>query len=311
MFTVAGGSLELVNVDLVMTIPNRLGSERWAMFSLERPEKVQLNRATVTLVNPHNKLACVFEQRTTVGQSLENMGIRKDGMPVVPPELLITKSFIRGIGDFIAMRDLVPARYDLKDVVVGLDGNLLQMNLTTDSMETERETVTLDVEHVTALLGQSLLAVEGSGSLTEKLPSIYLFARNNIISSGMNRPLISMRGLPDFMDFQQSFSWKGNLNYYDNIETFLEISTPELASNRRWDYSYWKSFWSSNEGVGSSNSAILWRNKTLDRSFVNLTRENVELSAESAPVRGASDGYAAGATLRELPPLPQLDRSDK
>ena len=304
MITVAGGLLELVNVDLMMTIPNRAGSERWAMFSLERPEKVQLKGVTLTVANPHNKSACVFEQRSPAGQGLENMGTRKDGMPVVPPELVLTESFVRGIGDFIVMRDPVPARFELKDTVVGVDGNLLQLKLVMDSVGMERESIMLELEHVTCRLGQSLLSVEGSGGLSEKLPPLFLFARNNIISCGLNRPLISMRGLADFMDFQQSFAWKGDLNFYDNIETFLEIATPQVSISRNLDHSGWKSFWASNEGVGSINAPVVWRTKALDRSFANLTRENVELAADSQPaVKGASDGYAAGATMKKLPPL--------
>ncbi len=301
MITVAGGSLELVKVDLVMTVPNR-GSDRWALFSLERPENVQLKRVVLTVVNPYSKTACVFEQRVPVGQSLPGTGIRKDGMPVVPPKLTLTESFVRGVGDFIVMRDPVPARLELKDTVIGVDGNLLQIKkLLMDSTGMDRESITLDLEHVTCLLGQSLLTVEGAGGMMEKLPPIFLFARNNVISCGPGRPLISMRGLADFMDFQQSFSWEGNLNFYDNIETFLEISTPELSSNRKWDHAYWKSFWGTNEGGASSNAPLLWRTKSFDRSFANLTEESVELSAMSAPVKGASDGFAAGATLKKLP----------
>lgn len=304
MITVSGGLLELVNVDLVMTIPNRVGSERWSMFSLERPEKVQLKGVTLTVANPNNKPACVFEQRVPVGQGLENMGLRKDGMPVVPPELLLVESFARGVGDLIVMRDPVPARYELKDTAVGVDGNLLQLKLVMDSPGMERESITLELEHVTCRLGQSLLSVEGSGGLSEKLPPLLLFARNNVISCGPNRPLISMRGLADFMDFQQSFSWKGDLNFYDNIDTFLEIATPQLSSSRNLDHAAWKAFWQSDEGVGSINAPVVWRSKSLDKSFASMTRENVELAAESQPaVKGASDGYAAGATIKKLPPL--------
>src|SRR5262249_22093476 len=157
--------------------------------------------------------------------------------------------------------------YDLKDTVVGVDGNLLQLRLVMDSVGMERESITLDLEHVTCRLGQSLLVVEGTGGLTERLPPIFLFARNNVISCGLNRPLISMRGIPDFMDFQQSFSWKGDLNFYDNIGTFLEIATPQLSTSRNLDHSDWKSFWASNEGIGSINAPVVWKSKSLDRTF--------------------------------------------
>lgn len=301
MITVAGGSLELVNVDLLMTVPNRVGSDRWALFSLERPEKVQLSSVMLTVANPYNKPACVFEQRSPSVPSLEGMVPPKNGMPAVPPELVVNESFVRGVCDFIVMRDVVPARFDLKDVFVGVDGNLLQLRLVMDSGGMDRESIQLELVHVTCRLGQSLLAVEGSGGFSEKLPPLFVFASNNIISCGPNRPLMSMRGLADFMDFQQSFSWKGELNYYDSIETFLEVSSTSLSGSRNLDHAGWKSFWGTNEGIGSPNVPVAWRTKTLEKSYASLTRENVELASDSPAVKGASNGNAAGVTVKKLP----------
>ena len=300
MITIAGGSLDLVNVDLVMTVPNQVGSERWTMFSLERPEKVQLQGCTLTVQNPQGKSACVFEQRTSVGQGLESIGIRNDGMPVVPPELLLTETLVRGNADFIVMRDPVPARYELKDSAVGIDGNLLQLNLVMDSKGMERESITLELEHFTFRSGQSLLSVEGSGGQTEKLPPIIVYARNNVIACGANKPLISMRGLTDFMDFTKSFSWRGNFNFYDNVDTFLDISTIQTTNSRKMDHNAWKGLTS--EGVGSSNAQVNWRTKTVDRTYANATSKSFELVNDQPATRGGSDGYSVGAPLKKLHP---------
>lgn len=304
MITVSGGSLELVNVDLVMSVPNRTGSDRWALFALERPDKVQLKGVTLTLINPNNKPACLFEQRSPAGQGFENISLRNDGIPTVPPELLLTKSAVRGTGDFIVVRDPVSARFELKDSAIGIDGNLLQLRLVMDLVGMDRENITLELDHITFRYGQSLLSVEGTDGPTERLPQIIVDARNNVISCGPNRPLISLRGIAEFisMDFQKSFSWKGNLNFYDNIQTFVEISTPQLAGPIIKDHAAWRSLM--NEGAGTSNAPVVWRSKFLDKLYSNLTLENFELSAESQPAnKGASDGFAAGAPLKDLPSL--------
>ena len=309
MVTVAGGSLEFLNVDLAMAVPNRVGTDRWALFCLERPERMQLKGVTVTVTNPYNKPACVLEQRAPVGQAIDGIGIRLGGMPLVPPEMLLTESFVRGGCDFIVMRDPVPARFELKDSVVGVEGNLLQLKLINDTVGMERESISLELEHVTCLLGQSLLSVEGMGGLAEKLPPIFIDARNNIISCGPGRPLISMRGLSEFMDFQRSFSWKGDLNFYNNIDTFLDISTSQLSNNNPpFDHAQWKSFWGSNEGIRSENMRVV---KSPEKSFSSLTTEDVLLSAESNPaVKGASDGDAAGAPIKKLPYLDKARDED-
>ena len=222
MISVAGGSLELVNVDVTMTVPNRVGSDRWAMFSLERVEKIQLKHVVLTVVNPNKKPACVFEQRSPAGHGLES--IRNDGLPVLPPELSVTDSLVRGNADFTpVMRDPQSAHFELKDTAVGVDGDLLQLKLVMDSVGMDRENIPLELERLTFRFGQSLLAVEGTGGPNEKLPQITVYARNNLIACGSNRPLISMRGITDFMDFKNSFSWKGNFNFYDNIQSFVEF----------------------------------------------------------------------------------------
>ena len=318
MITVAGGSLDLEKVDLVMNVPNRFKGDRWALFSLERAEKVQLNLVNLTLDNPHNNPACAFEQRASAGRGLEGMGIKNDGMPVVPPELLLTNSLVRGNGDFIVMQDPVAARFDLKDVAIGLDGNLLQVKLVTESLGAERESISLELDHVTFRFGQSLISVEGTGGATEKLPKIFVFARNNILSCGRdqttardqlsnrNQAMISMRGLAEFMDFQKSFSWRGNLNFYDRLETFVELSLTQPYGIRQLEYADWKSL--TNEGVGSSNQnqAVVWKSKWSEKSYANLTDVNFALAAESQPAgKGASDGNAAGVTLEKLPPAPR------
>ena len=126
-----------------------------------------------------------------------------------------------------------------------------------------------------------------------------VYARNNVLSCAPNKPLISIRGVPDFMDFRNSFSWRGNLNFYDNMETFLEISTPQPSGSRNLDHAAWKALTS--EGFGSSNLPVVWRTKWLERPYASLMPENLELSANAQPaMNGASDGNAAGAPIKRL-----------
>ena len=306
MIAVTGGSLELVNLNLLMSVPNRINSDRWALFSLERPEKVQLKSVGITIDNPQRKAACVFEQRNSAGPNLENIAVRTDGMPVVPPELVMNECLVRGSSDFIVMRDPVPARYELKECAVGVDGDLLQLRLVMDAYGIDRETITLELEHVTTRFGKSLLAVEGSGSPTEKLPKLFVFARNNILSCNNGYPLISMRMLPDSGELQKSFSWKGDLNFYDDIETFLDVTSAQPFSNRSLDQQAWMT-WTS-EGAGSSNQPVLWRQRRLEKLYSLLSSDDFALSDAAQPaVTGASSGTAAGANLATVKKL-QLDR---
>lgn len=306
MITVTGGSLELVNVDLAFTIPNRIAADRWALFSLERPEKLQLHSVTITIANPNSQPACAIEQVAAAGQGLGNVGMMKNGMPAEPPKISISESLVRGECDLILLRDAIPLRYQIKDVLVALQGSLFHAVCQTELTNVETDRVTLELDHTTCLLSDGLILTEGIDNLTDRTPPLLIIANNNIISCGPNRPLIAMRDASDLMDMQRLFFWKGDRNYYDSVAVFWQLGGRQSpAAARQLDFDAWRNYWGGNEGTGSTNAAVIWRTKSTDRTWAKATAEAVELNtmATSNPaVNGASDGSNAGVTLSKLPP---------
>ncbi len=306
MITVTGGSLELVNVDLTFAIPERISADRWAVFSLERPEKLQLHGVTITVANPNAQPACVIEQVAAAGQGLGNVGMMKNGMPAEPPKVSISESLIRGECDLILLRDAVPVRFQIKDVLVALQGSLFHAVCQTELANAESERVTLELDHATCCLSEGLIVTEGIDNLTDRTPPLLVIARNNILSCGPNRPLIAMRDAGDLMDMQRLFFWNGDRNYYDAVAVFWQLGGRQPATAaRQLDFDAWRNYWGGNEGTGSTNAAVVWRTKPSDRPWTKLTAEAVELNtmATSNPaVNGASDGTNAGVTLSKLPP---------
>ena len=305
MVTVTGGSLELFNVDLSFTIPERIAADRWALFSLERPEKLQLHGVTITVANPNAQPACVIEQVAAAGQGLGNVGMMKNGMPAEPPKVSISESLIRGECDLILLRDAVPARFQIKDVLVALQGSLFHAMCQTELANVESDRVTLEIDHVTCWLSEGLIVTEGIDNLTDRTPPMLVIARNNILWCGPNRPLIAMKDAGDLMDMQRLFFWNGDRNYYDSVAVFWQLGGRQPAATaRQLDFDAWRNYWGGNEGTGSTNAAVVWRSKPSDRPWTKLTADAVELNtmATSNPaVNGASDGTNAGVTLSKLP----------
>ena len=312
MVVVTGGSLELVNVDLTFTIPERITADRWALFSLERPEKLQLHGVTITVANPNAQPACVIEQVAAAGQGLGNVGMMKNGMPAEPPKVSISESLIRGECDLILLRDAVPVRFQIKDVLVALQGSLFHAICQTELANAESDRVTLELDHTTGLLSDSLILTEGIDNLTDRTPPLLIIANNNILSCGPNRPLIAMKDAGDLMDMQRLFFWKSDRNYYDSQAVFWQLGgRPSAATARQLDFDAWRNYWGGNEGTGSTNTAVVWRTKPSDRSWTKLTADAAELNtmATSNPaVNGASDGSNAGVTLSKLPAPAASDR---
>lgn len=305
MVTVSGGSLELVNVDLIFTVPERIAADRWALFSLERPEKLQLHGVTITVANPNGQPACVVEQVAATGQGLGNVGMMKNGMPAEPPRVSISESLVRGEADLFFLRDAVPARFQIKDVVVALQGSLFHAVCQSELTNPEADRVTVELDHATCLLSNSLILTEGIDNLPDRTPPLLVFANNNIISCGAKRALVAMKDAGDLMDLQRQFVWKGDRNYYDGLSVFWQLGGRQPSSmTRQLDFDAWRNHWLGNEGIGSSNAVVVWKSKPLERPWTKLTADAVELNAmatSNPAINGASDLTNAGATLSKLP----------
>jgi eukaryotic-like serine/threonine-protein kinase len=308
MVTITGGSLEIINVGILFTIPKAITADRWALFSLERPKELQLHDVTVTVVNASNQPACVIEQVAAPGQGVGNMGIMKNGMTLEPPKVSILDSLFRGQSDLIVLRDAVPARFQLKDTVVAMQGTLFHAICPTELSRSETDRVVLELDHTTCVTADSLIVTEGIDNLTDHTPPLLVMARNNVFSCPAGKPLVVMTDAGDLMEMQRRFIWNGDRNFYDSVEVFWQLGGrqgPTVA--RQLDFDAWRNYWGANEGTGSTNAAVVWKTKPLERSWTKIDVSSVELDATSRSnpaVNGASDGRDAGATLGRIPAIP-------
>ncbi len=299
MMTVTGGSLQLVKVDVVLTVPERITAERWAVFSLERPRELQLHDVTVTVANPSNQPACVIEQKAAPGQGVGNMGIMKNGTPVEPPRITVFDTLIRGHCDLIVLRDAVTARFQLKDTVVALQGALLHACCQTEMNNSDNDRIWLELDFVTCLTSGGLVLTEGVNQLNDHTPPVSVTARDNIFWCESSHPLVAMMDAGELMEMQRRFVWSGDRNQYDGVGVFWQLGGRQgAAPARQLDYEAWRSYWGSNEGTGSVNLPVKWRKKSADRIWVEIDPTSVEL--DSTP----QSGRVPGATLSKVPSPP-------
>lgn len=299
MFTVSGGSLQLVNVDIQLTVPERITADRWAVFALERPRELQLHDVTVTVVNPASQQACVIEQKAAPGQGVGNMGMMKNGSLVEPPRVSIFDCLIRGQCDLILLRDAVSAKFQLKDAVIALQGALLHTNCQAEMKNSE--VVSVDLDSVTCLTSDGLVLTEGGDSLNDYTPPVSLTARDNIFWCDANHPLIAMMDAGDMMETQRRFTWAGERNHFDAVAIFWQLGRTGTLPLKQFDYADWKNHWGSAEGSGTVNVPVRWRVKPTVRQWTKLDYSAVEL--DSSP-QSAPTSRVPGATLSKLPPAP-------
>ncbi|MBS0203568.1 MAG: protein kinase [Planctomycetes bacterium] len=299
MITVTGGSLQLVNVDIQLTVPERITADRWAVFALERPRELQLHDVTVTVINPASQQACVIEHKAAPGQGVGNMGMMKNGALIEPPRISVFDCLVRGQCDLILLRDAVSAKFQLKDAVVALQGSLLHANCQAEMKNTE--SVTVDLDSVTCLTSDGLVITEGGDSLNDYTPPITLTARDNIIWCDANHPLIAMMDAGDMMETQRRFTWAGERNHFDSVVLFWQLGRTGTLPMKQYDFTDWKNHWGSAVGPGTVNIPVRWRVKPVNRQWTKLDYSAVEL--DPSPLAPPTS-RVPGATLSKLPPAP-------
>lgn len=299
MITVSGGSLHLVNVDLVLNVPQRITADRWAVFSLERPRELQLHDVTVSVDNPAGQPACVIEHRAAPGQVVGNMGIMKNGSPIEPPSVSAFDCLFRGPCDFVLLRDAVSARFQLKDVVVAVQGSLLHAWCQSETSNTDNDRVLLDLESVTSLASDGLVLTEGVNPLNDYTPPLSVSARDCVFSTQSNRPLVAMMDAGDLMEMQRRFVWTGDRNHYDAMTVFWQLGGRQGPSPaRQLDFEGWRSYWGAGEGTTSINAPVKWRLKS-ERNWARFEYPWAEIEAPTAP-----GTRIPGANLNKLPAAP-------
>ena len=314
MITINDGSLDLINVDLLLPVREHIlvdedKLDTWAVISLEGADQVRMQGVTVSIENPGNRPAAVIELVSGADSNLARMKMMKDGEPMVLPKaaIRIVDSFIRGSGHLIVTKQTLPARIELSNVACSLDGSVLAV-LGNDEMPPENEDLELQLEHVTCLLGKGLIHMD-SGTLQRQMLPIVVSARNNIFAAGTATPLIAMTGETDAEDFRRLLRrWNGEKNFYDQFKTFWSITSDQGTSEiDALDFDNWKRVWGPDNVVGSQNTSLVWKKAWQAKKLNSISAAELVLddTADDNPAVGAtSDGSDAGADLSTLPDFP-------
>ncbi|MAG92311.1 MAG: hypothetical protein CMJ48_00955, partial [Planctomycetaceae bacterium] len=252
----------------------------------------------------------VLELREPAGQPMGDVKIGVDLEISDPVELEISGCFVRGDADLIVLEQAAPSDCAISNSVIALRGRLLHV-LGTKNQLPDGARNRLQMNHVTCLLGGSLIDVD-TGDLPRQVNPIHVrSARNNIfaVDRESGQPLVKMEGNTNTEDFRDLLMWaEGERNFYDEIDEFWRIqSLPEaFFEPETLDFSAWKQHWQTDEVRaynGSIEWAVDWRNEPLGQ----LTASDVALDGEALAnpaIAGAADMSDAGANL-ETPQFPR------
>lgn len=275
---VSSGPVHINNVAFEVSIPPFLTADRISLFAIDRAEKLRLQDVVITLSNPGQRPTALFDISTEAGQMLADMKMNTTGVARDPLEIELTECFVRGHGDLIHVRNTKPGRLSLRDTAIALDGSLLRVEGHSEK-PAEQTRLELRLEHVTAIVGQSLVRLD-SGDLPRELPPVKVEALNNILITTNNSSVVAMSGNTSEADFRKLFVWSGERNFYDGFEDWKTVGD-----------------------VGASNDKLFWLADRGDVATMLLDAMTLDRNASSPNpgVNAATDGNNAGADISKLP----------
>jgi eukaryotic-like serine/threonine-protein kinase len=305
MITLNNANLELVDVDIQATVPESSASDHWSLISLGGPDHLRCRGINITVTNPGNRLAEVFD----VSSTRDPMADRRPAGPMGSPqeyEIEVEHSFIRGSCDLCTIRTTEAGRIDLRQSVVAVQGPLLA-NFGDDETPGENRRLALRLEHVTGFLGGGLIKMD-SGDLPRFLVPMSVDARNNIFAG--NSPttsLISLDGKTNGDDFPRLVRWYGTRNFYDRFSSYWSVGSSVAAAgnNRALSFEDWKHLLGDME-LESNNGGITWKEAWQTKQPASIRVADFELFNVQQAVSGATDNTDVGADLTSIRPMAEV-----
>lgn len=304
IIVVAGGSLQLVNVDVVAHVGSTVTGNPWTLFVLERPESLKLDGVTITIVNPKRRLAHVME----LTSASSSAGTSKAGFPMSPPEIHVDGSIIRGAATLLSVREAVAARCTIKDSIVALDETLVTIQARPTMNGGEPGALKLELSHATTILGGSLIVSKPDENLSDSQLPLVVAAQNNLISVGPAQALVDLAG-GNAMELRDSFTWVGERNFYHEIKAFWMIRSRQGLAPEPLNFAAWKEYWKSDRS-GTENAPIRWIGNIRTTPLHELSLADVALATSGGPnpaIGAATDGSDLGAPLDSLPMPPRTE----
>ncbi len=262
LFTLTTASVDLFNVDLRVSLENDRSTSDWSMFALGGTDQVRVRGSRITVVNPQARRASVFDLRPGMRLDMMKMATTQSGARR-EISIEIAHSLVRGNCNLLSSRYTHPARLKIGNSIIALEGALLNMSGDLDKPDEDAD-LEIALEHVTCLVGNSLVRMDGGDEPRELLP-VSVQATNNVFATNSSAPLVSVSGKTSAQMLRGLLRWEGEKNFYDRFQKFWTIRPTQVASSvDEYDFSQWQKLWGVSGEAGANYGGILLGLRPLD-----------------------------------------------
>lgn len=311
------GLLTVRDVDLRLKVADDLAVDRWTLFRLDGPNRIQLENVTIDCQGTDGPVASVFE--------LSDENASGGNEESVETAISLDRVVCRGAADGFAVNSQPRGRIRIQQSLFAVSGSVLR-NSGSSSMLQSRGELELWLEHSSFAFGKSLFLMRDSDELTGRgpqrtLPEIAVNSDACVFASSSERGrLVVSEGNSYIEDIESTLSWNGFTNLYFQISTMWHIETAALDyTSRDMDSIAWREYWLERSDSEENNPVELtasdwiaskWLSEkpfpgqTFQPVMFQLRADSFRQTAGGKPL--ARDGQISGAAVTELRPFPVI-----
>ena len=319
MIVVANGSVSVNNVGFVLKVNESLAAgddARWSLFALQKTDRVHLNGVHVTIDNPNDRYASLFEITESRARTVKGMKVMMKKRTEVTEsfDLKLTNCFVCGRCDVFTIPLPRPGEVNVGHSAFVVAQSLFRISGgELESKPDIASRIDIKLEHVTSVTGRGLADVDVAGTLPGSVLPIRVSARNCLFSSRTMQPLIAMSGGRTLGDLRQLLRWSGEKNFYDRYDRkdgrsvmWRLQSDDSTMQPQSMSFEDWQTFWGKTGDVDPHQGGVVWKHDWSTIKAIATTPAKLRLDtnadASSNPAAsGASDGGAVGADIEKLP----------
>ena len=315
MVIVAGGQLQLIDVDLDFDIAREATAESWSLFEMRHAEQLRLQRCWLTIRNASDQLVSYHPDVSFV----ETSGLAAaNGMPsagrspdeAAQSEIVMEQCVVRGEATLLRCRHPVPLRFSWNNGLLATPERMIVSDSSPIANTEQPAQLDLMLRHVT-LAARHGVALFSNSRDAPYVTHAKVQITDSILQPDDTAPLFEHVGVSSVEDFRRALSWQIDHVYaLDGRPTFWKIrgltsqGLPEVET-----FPSWKTFLRG-ELVGLPRfGSVVWKKlPSPDMAFHEHSPDDYVLDETSSDrhtaYRGASDGRDAGFDATLLPTTP-------
>jgi len=229
MIRVAGGNLTLEGIHLWMRLPWE-PADGWALFQLDQTRMVELRSCTLTIENVDTFGASLQDRVAFFEVQSPSPQMEVGGVPMLssPPAISMVQTVVRGRAALIRAAQVCPFRLTWSQGLFVSSEWMIEAGGAATSLQ--ESMIEVDLQHVTAQMGQGLCRMEGRPSAAYLL-YLDVDCSDCIFVTGTSAPLIEHVGLAGG-DMKEPFKLRGEGNFYPDMNIVWRAvpSDPSLAA---------------------------------------------------------------------------------